>query len=162
MIFRKIALASTFIALLAQPGFTEESYYHVPITSLTLVEGTLPARPELSNSRRWQSVPAFQPYAILDSAGEVYIGGESLRPWNLPNSLYENAIIAIRAEKGKDVTGRLFVPKADFSGMAALKFKVAAENAKAESRVEFLKAKENHYRRLLDRSVPGTACPDCT
>src|SRR6266550_6826555 len=112
MNFRKIALASTLIALLAQPGFTEESYYHLPITSLTLVEGTLPARAELSNSRRWQTVPAFQPYAILDGPGEVYIGGESLRPWNLPSSLYENAIIAIRVEKGKDVAGRLFVPKA--------------------------------------------------
>ena len=157
MNFRKIALASALIARLAQTGFAEEAFYRLPITSLTFTEGTLPARPELSNSRRWQIVPAFEPYAILDGPGEVYIGGESLQRWNLPNSLYENAIIAIRAEKGKDVAGRLFVPKADFTGMTALNFKVVAENAKTESMVEFLKAKENHYRRLLDRSIPGTA-----
>ena len=157
MNFRKIAPTSILIGLLMQTGFAEDAYYHVAIASLTFTEGTLPARPESSPLRRWQTIPAFQPYAILDGPGEVFISGERLQAWELPNRLFENSVIAIRAEKGIEVAGRLFVPKAGFTGMTALKFKVATENAKAESKVEFLKAKENHYRRLLDRNLPGAA-----
>ena len=157
MKFRKTAFASLLIVLSAEAALADETFYHLPITALTFVEGTLPAHPNPSDSRRWQTVPAFQPYAVLDGPGEVFIGGEGLQLWNLRNNLYGNVTIAIRAEKGKDVAGRLFVPKPDFSGMTALKFRVAAQDAKPESRAEFLKAKENHYRRLLDRNVPGAA-----
>src|SRR5947207_3765053 len=69
----------------------------------------------------------------------------------------QNHSIANRAPQGKDVTGRLFVPKPDGNGMMPLKFKIDSAKAKAESRVEFLKAKENHYRQLVERNVPGGA-----
>ena len=39
----------------------------------------------------------------------------------------------------------------------ALKFKLESTPAKPESRAEFLKAKESHYTRLLNRNVPGGA-----
>jgi hypothetical protein len=102
-------------------------------------------------------LPALQPYAVLDGEGEVFIGGDGLQPWSPPGRLYENTTIAIRAAAGKDVSGRLFVPKSDLSGMVSLKFTVAAAKANAESRVEFFKAKGSHYRRLLERNIPGAA-----
>ena len=153
---RNLALASTVVCLLTQTGFPEDAYYHLSITSLTFTEGTLPARPNPSHFRHWQTIQAFQPYAVLDCPGEVYIGGEGLQPWD-NRSPFENAVLAIRAEKGIEVAGRLFVPKADYTGMTALRFKMAAENAKTDSKVQFLTAKENHYWRLLDRNVPGAA-----
>ena len=67
---------------------------------------------------------------------------------------YQNQVLAIRVPKQATVTGRLFVPKADGSGMTPLKFQIEAARAKAESREEFLKAKESHYRRLLNRNIP--------
>src|SRR5207249_6837868 len=110
MHLRNIALASTVVGLLTQTGFAEVAYYHLSIPSLTFTEGTLPARPDPSQFRRWQTIPAYQPYAVLDCPGEVYIGGEGLRPWDT-RSPFEDAVLAIRAEKGIEVAGRLFVPK---------------------------------------------------
>ena len=157
MNFRKSLLASTLLILSNQAAVTEDAYFHLPIAGLTFAEGTLPGQPNPTGWHRWQTLPAFQPYAVLDGEGEVYIGGESLQPWNLGNRFYDNTTIAMRAAKGKDLSGRLFVPKPDFSGMLPLKFTVAAAKATPESKTEFLKAKESHYRRLLDRNIPGAA-----
>ncbi len=153
----KTAVTSTLILLLAPAAWAEDIFFHLPIASLTFSEGALPARSDSSNFRRWQTLPALQPYAVLDGEGEVYIGGEGLQPWSPPGRLYENTTIAIRAAAGKDVSGRLFVPKSDLIGMAPLKFTVAAAKANTESRVEFFKAKGSHYRRLLERNIPGAA-----
>lgn len=157
MNFRKSLLASTLLVLFSQAAVTEDAYFHLPIAALTFAEGTLPGQPNPAGLRRWQTFPAFQPYAVLDGEGEVYIGGESLQPWDLGSRFYDNTTIAIRAAKGKDVSGRLFVPKPDFNGMLPLKFTVAAAKSKPESLTEFLKAKESHYRRLLGRNIPGAA-----
>src|SRR5438552_873681 len=153
MNFGKNILASTWIVLGATAASAEDSYYHLPVISLTLVEGTLPERSTPGDVRRWQMLPAFQPYAVLDGEGEVYVGVENLQPWDTRNRSYEDSVVAMRAPQGKDVSGRLFVPKPDLSGMAVLKFTVPAARAKAESRGEFLKAKESHYRRLLERNL---------
>src|SRR2546426_176884 len=133
--------AALTMTLIPSALFAEDAYYHLPINSLNFTEGALPARGEPANYRHWQTWPALQPYAVLDGGGEVYLDGESFTPWTPGDR--QNHSIAIRALQGKDVTGRLFVPKPDGSGMTLLKFKIDSAKAKAESRVEFLKAKEN-------------------
>jgi len=158
MNLRKTFLAPALVMVLAHSKFSlaEDAFFHVPLTSLTFIEGALPtgSTPKMFD---FQLFPVFQPYAALDGEGEVYIGGESLRPWTPPERLYSNSILAARAPKGKEVTGRLFVPKPNFSGMTILNFKLGPETEKPESKAEFLKAKEGHYQRLRDRDVPGAA-----
>ncbi|MBN1394387.1 MAG: hypothetical protein JW959_05145 [Pirellulales bacterium] len=65
--------------------------------------------------------------------------------------------IYILAPEGKEVTGRLYVPNADLTGMIALKFAVPASAAKAESKPPFLWAKMSHYESLRNRDIPGGA-----
>jgi hypothetical protein len=153
---KKAFLASASITLLAHSALAVDAFFHIPVPSLTFTEGALPTG---SAPRKFdlQLFPAFQPYAALDGEGEVFIGGETLMPWSPPERLYSNSILAARAPKGKEVTGRLFVPKPDFSGMAILRFKLGSDAEKPDSKAEFLKAKEGYYRRLRDRDIPGAA-----
>src|SRR3989442_9439140 len=125
----KTAVTSTLILLLAPAAWAEDSFFHLPIASLTFSEGALPARSESSNFRRWQTLPALQPYAVLDGEGEVFIGGDGLQPWSPPGRLYENSPHAVRGAAGKNPSRYLFIPKTDLSGMAPLKFTIAAARA---------------------------------
>ena len=149
-------LLLAFLACSSSLALAEDTYYHVPLTSLTLLEGKLPAKFEWSGSA-WQRVDAMQPYAVLDGGGEVFLGGEALRPWGSPDRAYQGAVLALHAPKAGELTGRLFFPNADLSGMVVLKFKVEAASAKPDSKEEFFKAKEAHYRRLREASIPGGA-----
>src|ERR1039457_4431553 len=88
----------------------EDAYYHVPLASLTLSEGKLPASFEWGDSA-WEMVEAVQPYAVLDGDGEAYVGGQSLQPGNPSDRAFQNMFLAIRAPNGGAPTGRLFVPK---------------------------------------------------
>jgi hypothetical protein len=63
----------------------------------------------------------------------------------------------VRAPENKEVTGRLFVPKADFSGLLLVRFKISPEAAKPEAKNNFLTAKEQYYRSLLNQNLPGAA-----
>src|SRR6185436_8951308 len=55
------------------------------------------------------------------------------------------------------VTGRLFVPNEDCTGMVPLKFSMTAAQSKPESKQEFARARASHYRRLQQRNIPGSA-----
>ena len=136
-------------------SFAEETYYHVPVGSLTISQGTLPTDFQW-NRFGWEMVEALQPFAVLDGPGEAFISGDALQQWGARDS-YQSMILALRAPKGTSVTGRLFLPNKELKGMATLKFKVDASSEKPESKVEFLKAKENYYRRLRERGIPGGA-----
>ncbi len=149
-------LILTCLALSCSLVLAEDAYYHVPLTSLTISEGTLPTHFEGGGSG-WQMMDALQPYAVLDGEGEAFIGGEALQPWGPAERAYQNMFLAFRAPKGSPLTGRLFVPKADLSGMVALKFKLDAASEKPESKQEFFKAKESCYRHLRERNIPGGA-----
>jgi hypothetical protein len=137
-------------------ALAEDAYYRVPLTSLKLTEGQLPTRQEWTGSA-WEKAEALQPYAVIDGDGEVYVGGEALQSWGQPGRLFQNMTLAVRAAKGHNVTGRLFVPKSDLSGMVALKFKVDSTSEKGDSKNEFFKAKEELYRHLRERNIPGGA-----
>ena len=99
------------------------------MTSLALTEGSLPTHIEWSGSA-WEMVEALQPYAVLDGEGEAI--RQRRRPSAVEHcrtSLPEHAAGAPRTQREPATTGRLFVPKADLSGMVALKFKVDAASA---------------------------------
>ena len=153
---KRTFLLSTLFTSLGAAVLAEDTYYHETISSLTFIEGALPVGAEPRNFD-WQRAPLFQPYAVLDGEGEVYVGGDNLGPWRPPDQVYRSATLVARAPKGKDVTGRLFVPKSDVSGMTILKFKLGSQAEKRNSKEEFFKAKQSHYRRLRERDIPGSA-----
>src|SRR5436190_21060804 len=138
MTFLKIAITLALCAL-APAAFAEDAYFHVPVPSLTFVGRGLPPG---STPTRWQTAAAERPYAALDGEGEVYIDGVS-SPWG---GASDQEHIAVRAPKGKEITGRLFVRNPETNGLIALKFKLAAQEGRPEARAEFLKAKEDYYR----------------
>src|SRR5689334_15468334 len=127
------------------PSFAQQTYYHVPVGSLTISEGTLPIDFQW-NRFGWEMVEVLQPFAVLDGPGEAFVNGDAVQQWGARES-YQNLILALRAPKGSAVTGRLFLPNKDLNGMVALKFKVDASTEKPDSKIEFLKARENYYRR---------------
>jgi len=153
----KLILGALWVMAFGQPGFAEGVYFHLPISSLSFAEGALPSSRAPVQFRRWEILTALHPYAVLDGEGEVYVGGETANPWESSNRGYQNEFLDIRTTTARTVTGRLFVPNADSSGMTALNFKIEAAQGKAEAREEFLKVKESFYRRLLDRNIPGGA-----
>ncbi|HWX22029.1 MAG TPA: hypothetical protein VN578_19180 [Candidatus Binatia bacterium] len=146
-----------FLVLSCSAALAEDAYYHVALTALTLSEGKLPDS-STWNSSGWQMLEAFQPYAVLDGEGEALVSGNgTFNPWQPRETLYRETFLALRVPKDGPVTGRLFVPKSDLSGMVALKFKVDTASAKADAKQEFFKAKENYYRMLRERNIPGGA-----
>src|SRR5258708_6589213 len=152
-----VTLIPVLIGVLNIVALAEDAYFHVPIASLNFTDGSLPATTSQPARFDWRLSGAFQLWAVLDGEGEVYVSGETLNAWGPPGEIYRNANIDIRAPKGKAVVGRLFVPKPDFSGMTALSFKVETNVAKLESKDEFFKAKESHYRQLGERNIAGGA-----
>jgi hypothetical protein len=135
-----------------QPARAADAWYRIPIMSLNVIDGSWPSESD-ATIHHWRSLPLFQPYATLEGEGEVYVDGDSWHRWTTSNG----HAVAIRAPKDKDVLGTLFVPKADLSGMVALKFKVSPASATTSDKDEFLRVKERHYQQLRQRNIPGAA-----
>ena len=152
-----IALFPFYLCLtltLATTVRAADVYYHVPVASLKLTEGSLPVG-AANNPRAWQLLQVIQPYATLDGAGEIYVSA-SRQPWERdPSSPGQS--VAICAPEGKDVTGRLFLPKPDFKGMVQVRFVIPATNAQPDAKTNFLAEKQQYYQRLQDRNIPGAA-----
>ncbi|RPI59386.1 MAG: hypothetical protein EHM48_08960, partial [Planctomycetaceae bacterium] len=94
----------------------------------------------------------------LDAPGEAYVvTGDStwFNPWSPPR--IENETILVRATKGGELTGRLYYPKPDWSGMVQRRIVIAASAAGESARAPFLRAKQSHFRWLMDRGLPGAA-----
>jgi hypothetical protein len=155
MIPKRILLSSLVLALGGVAGFAKDVCFQVPLTSLKLTEGSLPAPEPGAMSFDWRRQPLFQPYAVLDGEGEVYVSGPGFNPWT-PRRRSEQAL-AVRAPQGQEITGRLYVPKGDFKGMVIVRFKVDQEVEKPVAESEFYKAKEEHFRALRERDIPGAA-----
>ncbi|MHB9078251.1 MAG: hypothetical protein ACYC3X_12235 [Pirellulaceae bacterium] len=141
-------------------GWAEDAFFRVPWSELELLEGTLPGQEE-GTWRTWQLRDQKSPYAVLDGEGEAYVsGGDPTEAWARPNGEAGNGqqnVVVVRTAAPRDVTGRLFVPTSDGEKMVMIRFKVAANRAKAESRQAFQELKQRHYEQLLGRGVPGAA-----
>jgi hypothetical protein len=89
---------------------------------------------------------------VLDDGGEAYVqcmGDDLNRPnWNSPSS--QITFVAIRVPNNNDITGRLFVPKTDRSGMLVLKFTVPTATTHHATPGDFYRVKRIHYQRLAD------------
>jgi hypothetical protein len=151
-------LAAIVIAQMATAA-AEDSFYRVPLADLKLTDGEMPSDDEEHRPwRSWERVQALQPYTTLDGEGEAYLEFQTVRPrWAAPPSVLrsEGAVVA-RAPSGRDVTGCLYLPKADYTGMTKLRFSIPTSAAIKEGEA-FYRAKQQHYRELLDRGLPGAA-----
>ncbi len=141
--------AALIVLLFASSIFAADVFYSVHPGDLTITEGTLPAEGKSPDYRNWQVLQLMTPRAALDGAGEVYV--------TAGNPGASEVTLHIRAVDGQEVKGRLYVPKADRSGMAGVKFKLAAAAGKAQAKAEFLTAKHDYYQDLTDRNIPGAA-----
>jgi len=155
--FGKHLISGFFAVMLASQGVrAADAYYHLPVASLKLTEGALPVADAAASGRRtWQLQSVVQPYATLDGAGEVYVSGNT-PAWNRAAGAAGQSL-SLCAPEGKEVTGRLFLPKPDFSGMVPVHFKIAPADATPEAKKDFLTEKQNYYQQLLDRNIAGAA-----
>lgn len=153
----RLVLFCAAMLLVHQTGAAADAYYHLPVSSLTLTQGSWPSNTGSVDWRQWQKAAAMQPYAVLDGNGEAYLTGYGSLPWEAADDRSRERTISLRIPENKEITGQLFVPKPDFSGMVQVVFKVAASESRPEARQKFLEARESHYRQLLDRNIPGAA-----
>ncbi len=147
---------------LASVAAADDVYYQVRIGDLKITEGERPQAPSRNEWRFRERAWAMLPYVALDGAGETYVDiGDSMRfsPWSLPQLMGDGLreAIVIRTAQAGDVTGRLFYPKPDWSGMVAVKFTIPTAAAKAEAREPFYRAKEAFCSGLMARNLPGGA-----
>jgi len=144
--------------LLAATVLAQDAYYCVPITSLEITEGELPAGPEHPSYKPVNRTRV--PYVRLDGPGEAYVRYREAEGWPFwldPRFVKENVDLAVRATAGKDLAGRLYLPNADWSGMVRLRFRLPASAAREEAKRDFLVARRQHYEYLLQRGIPGAA-----
>lgn len=139
----------------------EDAFYSVPLADLKLTEGKFPEQSEYRTDWRYywrtrQRREAMPPRAVLDSEGEVYFEENSRFRWWQPTPLPHDGALALRAPAGREVTGSLYLPNADFSGMVRLRFAIDRSAALVDGD-KFYQAKENHYQTLLERQLPGGA-----
>jgi hypothetical protein len=154
---RSIINVAVLAALCAATALAEDVYYEVPVNTLVFTQGALPSTADASFGRLWRRQPALAAYAVLDGDGEVYLSDNLNEPWRPPGQQTELSSLFIRVSKEREITGRLIVPQPDLSGMILLRFKVPRDARRTESDTAFLRAKERHYRFLLDRTIPGGA-----
>ena len=150
------------ILLVASAGtaVAKDAYYDVPLRDLKpgdlgSVDGSRPTEIALPT---WRGFGPAQPYATIDGEGEAYLNLRDRLLAPMPSdSPVDDARILIRAPAGKDVAGRLVVPKSDQKSMAWMTFTVASSAAKSEAKTPFYQTKIAHYENLANRDIPGGA-----
>ncbi|HEY8666313.1 MAG TPA: hypothetical protein VIL86_06595, partial [Tepidisphaeraceae bacterium] len=164
--------AVVMLVCAAAAARAEEVFYKVALSDLKLTGGALPQKEgEQREIVSWERERAMTPFVVLDGPGEAYISGLSTE--RRPRFGHSEAEIRedgpdgqaakevrtlhVRAPKGKDVSGRLFVAKPDGSKMVEVKFTIAAAMARENAREWFYDAKAEHYHRLRQAGMPGTA-----
>lgn len=147
-----IACAATTITPAC--SHAEDVFYEIPGSQLKLSGGKIPEQDIAINV--WQA--RLHPMAArvqLDGPGEGYCSREL--ELLAANRQRQELVLVIRAPQGQAVSGRLFMPKADFSGMQQFKFEVPASAASKIAAKAFFMTKQAHYQSLLDRDIPGAA-----
>ncbi|MCL2648591.1 MAG: hypothetical protein FWD61_16570 [Phycisphaerales bacterium] len=158
MLLSKRTLVLTLVmacAGLTTQAIAEDAYYDIPLKDLTLLEGSLPKYHNVKFD--WRLVQPIRPSLSLEQ-GEAYFSGT---PSGSVSNGYElmdsNTRLLVRAPEGKDITGKLFVPNADFTGITSLPFKITASQAKPEAKQTFFQTKQTHYETLVAQGLPGEA-----
>jgi hypothetical protein len=147
---RRFPLIVIVTLLLAQVSLAEDAYYNVPLSKANLKAQV----PEWRG--QWRAARDMQSYVRMDGAGEAYYRTVIENPFQ-PGRVPPDELLHIRAESGKDIAGRLFVPNADFTAMVGIAFTIPASAADPSGKDTFLKSKVTYYQDLLDRNLPGAA-----
>lgn len=132
----------------------DDAYYWLPTAQVMIVDGELPDRWRPAN---FHTHHHFQPYAVLEGAGEAYVRADDQQ-----NVAPETVRIAIRCPTDSMVAGTLYWPSRVEDGkphdqLLRLRFQVPATSADPKYRPNFLEAKRAHYERLLSTDLPGSA-----
>ena len=182
MLLKRTGLAVAILLAFAVAARAEDAYYRLQLKDLEITEGKLPATAadvaQAYSWGNWRLAEAVRPYAVVDGKGEVYleIGQSSFRRRAAvaadPNADADAATagLFIRAPKGTDVTGLLFLPKTpDENGrllppkpgedaMVRLKFKVSAKLANDKFAKDFYQQKaELLSSNARSQGIPGGA-----
>jgi hypothetical protein len=163
---RSRALRSPLFALVilvasASAARAGDIYYVVTPDQLKLTDGKFPEpnqMPDFSMATVTRS-QVMPPYAVLDGPGEVYVrwASDDMRNFYPQGSPSAIRSIAVRVPNAGDVTGRLFVPKSDMSGMEILRFTIPAVVTGHASKEAFFRVKQFYYQRLANLQYPGSA-----
>lgn len=136
----------------------ESTYYRVSLAELRLAE-ELPEHTEQVDWTLWSEVPYRMPRVVLEGAGHAFYDAPVIAPrdsWpQNPMRLAEGFILA-RTDQPRDLKGTLYYPSADWNSQVALRFEIKADEGRTDA-TRYLRAEARHYRRLLDREIPGAA-----
>lgn len=143
----------------AGPAGAEDVFYRVPLANIPAAQKTisaLPERPDWSMRDRWWRM---LPYAIADGDAEICLQFDynQWTTWAYPPNRPLGGDLVVRTPQEKDVTGRIFLPKPDWSGMTAVEFSLPASAAGPDAREAFYRAKQQYYEHLLSLDIPGAA-----
>jgi hypothetical protein len=153
MITRSLFLAAATLALLVSLARAEDVYYVLTPDQLTVTQGKLPSAGDDVVGGDWRDMERrrmLAPYGALDQNGELFI--QSTDEWRGAISK-----LAIHASGDKPVTGRIFVPKSDASGMEEIHFTIPAATAPQSTKNDFNLIKRDYYQRMVDAQYPGSA-----
>lgn len=158
---RLLAICLTAFALssIASDTAAEDVFYRVPLADLKLTEGKLSdaEAEDTDKSSNWQQRDCMSARVLLEGEGEAYVElSDRNQPSEAPGLLRTEGALVARAPAGRELTGSLYLPKDQYSGMVKLRFTVPA-SATVKSGDRFYRAKMAHYESLLDRDIPGTA-----
>jgi hypothetical protein len=158
----RIAIA-VLLGLLSQVQSlrAEDAFYSVLLKSLKLVDGKLP-EPQKDDSTRYSRGELLEPIVQLDRAidnAEVYLSyhGTPWNSWSWATNDRENTSIVVRAPAGQEITGKLYVPTADWTSLTPVRFVIPASAADPKAREGYYQTKVMHYEALAARGVPGSA-----
>ena len=165
--FARQLLSASFVVVSFGLNFVlataAEVYYVQPIADLEILEGELPESRKNPRSmfRNWRRRQVVQPYAVLEGEGKIYVtSGSTARPRTRRNNQGDAAgvpTLAVQVSESREITGRLFLPKQDFSGMQSLKFTIPAKTGQEDQREAFLQTKLGYYTSLQQRDLSGNA-----
>lgn len=144
---RRFICALVVLVMAAACARAEDAFYAVALKDLKITAGRLPEYPGQTAWWLGGLPPAAHPRAVLNDAGEAFC---ELRDDGA-------GILVARAPAGRDLAGRLFLPRADGQGMELLSFVVPASLAAERARSEFWRVRRDHYAMLMARDLPGAA-----
>ena len=161
-------LLTLALAVLATPATSAElSYYFIQPEQLEVTEGKIPKDgtvPKeirgLESSTARNLADHLFPYAVGDNGETFYIAMTDNNRLNLQQSIasnLRNLRIATQKTKGHMASGTFYLPKPDWSGMNAVKFRInQAPSNQETAKANYLKTKIAHYQRLQNLRAAGT------
>ena len=154
-----LVLLGAVILAISNFAAAEDTYYNVPLTSLKSLENPPGAADVNADVRRMRMNSPLWWHPVLDGNGdgEVYVYVPEFTPWMPVDRFMDRGSLCIRTSGPREITGRLFLSKPESSGVTKYDFKVSPADARPDARELFFRAKENHYRTLLGRNIPGAA-----